>query len=90
MSHNYLLDLDEHIGARIILLAEEARAAASTSQVRRRTEGRLAALKGFQSLLHREYLPKLPKRLYRRMSKAACEATHPREPEKTPVTGRGV
>ena len=90
MSHNYLLDLSQHIDAQIASLAEKEKAAAMTSQERCRTEGRLAALRGFQSLLCREFFPKLPKRLYLRLSTNACEVPQRRDPKDLKVSVRDV
>ena len=81
MSHNYLLDLSQHVDARITALAAKEKSNTLTSRERCRTDGRLAALRGFQSLLCREFYPKLPKRLYRQLSTAACEVPHPRKPD---------
>ena len=78
MSHNYLLDLNKYVDARITSLTGVLSDAAAPSRERCRTDGRLAALNEFRSLLCREYFPKLPKRLYRQLSEAACEALPPR------------
>lgn len=72
MSHNYLLDLNRYIEARIASLQAAAPEALEAPHVRRQHEGRMAALAAFQSLLCREYYPKLPRRLYHRFSQGAC------------------
>ena len=77
MSHNYLLDLSKYVDARIASLTGESSNAAEPPKKRCRTDGRLAAMKEFQSYLCRDFYPKLPKRLYRQMSPAACEAGSP-------------
>ena len=74
MSHNYLLDLNQHIEARITALSERSAQEGMPPEEYRRIEGRLEVLKKFQSLLCRHYYPKLPKRLYRRLAASTCEA----------------
>ena len=74
MSHNYLLDLNQHIEARITTLSEQSAQAGMPLEEYHRIQGRLEVLKQFQSLLCRHYYPKLPKRLYRRLAASACEA----------------
>ena len=73
MSHNYLLNLSEHIDARINELTDGSSRAAMTPEERQQTAGRLDALKEFQALLCRNFYPKLPKRLYRRILETSCE-----------------
>lgn len=73
MSHNYLLDLSEHLDARICALTGGTQRASATAEERCRSEGRIAALKEFQSMLRRDLYPRLPKRLYRRLATTACE-----------------
>lgn len=80
MSHNYLLDLDQYLDTRISSLHTALKKAVSSSQERYRSKGRLDALEGFHSLLCREYYPKLPQRLYRRLSVKSCQAPTP-EPD---------
>lgn len=77
MSHNYLLDLNRYIESRIASLNAASQTAAPSSEDRRRAEGRLDALEAFQALLCREYYPKLPQRLYRRLSTRACRVPAP-------------
>lgn len=77
MSHNYLLDLNKHIEARIDALNQRTVKAEMSPEEYHRNEGRREALKKFQSLLCRHYYPKLPKRLYRRLTENACEAPAP-------------
>jgi hypothetical protein len=74
MSHNYLLDLNQHIATRITTLTARSAKAGIPPEECCRIEGRLEVLKEFQSLLCRHYYPKLPKRLYRRLAVSACEA----------------
>lgn len=80
MSHNYLLDLDQYLDTRISSLHTALKKAVSSPQERYRSKGRLDALEGFHSLLCREYYPKLPQRLYRRLSVKSCQAPAP-EPD---------
>ena len=75
MSHNYLLDLSKYVDGRIASLSGQSSNAAAPSKEHCRTDGRLAALNEFRSLLCRDYYPKLPKRLYRQLPAAACEAS---------------
>jgi len=74
MSHNYLLDLDQYIDTRISSLHTASKKTVLSLQERYRSKGRLDALEGFHSLLFREYYPKLPQRLYRRLSIKSCQA----------------
>ena len=73
MSHNYLLDLSEHLDARISALTGDTIKAAATAEEQCHSEGRIAALQEFQTMLRRDFYPKLPKRLYRRLATDACE-----------------
>ncbi len=79
MSHNYLLDLSEYVDTRITALTAGSKQAVGAPEERRRTAGRLDALNGFQALLWQNFFPKLPNRLYRRLSAAAGEASPPEE-----------
>jgi hypothetical protein len=86
VSHNYLLDLSKYVDARIASLTGESSNAAEPPKERCRTDGRLAAMKEFQSYLCRDFYPKLPKRLYRQMSTAACGAASPRRSQRAADT----
>lgn len=77
MSHNYLLDLNQYLEARLIALTEDERDQAVSTEDDCRQAGRIDALKKFQSMLCRQYYPKLPKRLYRQLAVSACEPTLP-------------
>ncbi len=77
MSHNYLLDLNQYLEARLATLTEEERDQTVSTEDYRRQAGRIDALKKFQSMLCRQYYPKLPKRLYRQLAVSACEPTLP-------------
>ena len=77
MSHNYLLDLNQHIEARLATLTTRSAEAGMTPEEYRRIEGRLEVLTQFRTLLCRHYYPKLPKRLYRRLAVNFCEAPAP-------------
>lgn len=77
MSHNYLLDLNQHIEARLTALTARSAKAGMTPEEYRRIEGRLEVLRQFRSLLCRHYYPKLPKRLYRRLAVSFCETPAP-------------
>ncbi len=74
MSHNYLLDLNQYIDTRISSLNISTKRASSSVEERRRSEGGLDALEGFQALLCRDLYPKLPQRLYRRLMATSCRA----------------
>ena len=86
MSHKYLLDLNEYIETRMTSLIGGAMEADVPSPERCQVEGRLAALREFQSLLCREFYPKLPKRIYRRLAASDCECSSSRRPECFPGT----
>ena len=86
MSHNYLLDLSEHIDARINELTAGSRKTVETPEHRQQTAGRVDALKDFQALLCRNFYPKLPKRLYRRLSETNCTAQASRGPDESTDT----
>ncbi len=77
MSHNYLLDLNRHIEARLTTLTAKSAKAGMPPEEYRHIEGRLEVLTQFRSLLCRQYYPKLPKRLYRRLAANFCEAPAP-------------
>ncbi len=77
MSHNYLLDLNQYLEARLSKLSEDKRRQAASPDDYHRQAGRLDALKKFQSMLCRQYYPKLPKRLYRQLAETACEPPAP-------------
>ncbi len=79
MSHNYLLDLSKYVDTRITALTAGSKQRVEAPEERRRTAGQLDALKGFQSLLWQNFFPKLPNRLYRRLSAAAGAASPPEE-----------
>ena len=81
MSHNYLLNLSEYIDTRIKSLTDESEQMTVSAEEHRHREGRLEALVGFQSLLCRDFYPKLPRRLYRKMLSSTCEALLASEPE---------
>ena len=74
MSHNYLLDLNQYIDMRKTSLNVATKRASSSAEERRRSEGGLDALKGFQGLLCRDFYPKLPQRLYRQFLAESCRA----------------
>ena len=77
MSHNYLLDLNQHIDARVTALTEALQQKEDNLEEHYRNRGRLEVLKKFQSMLCRQYYPKLPKRLYRKLAVATCESMPP-------------
>ena len=77
MSHNYLLDLSEYIDARMTSLTAGSQQAAAVPEENQRRAGRLKALKGFKMLLCQDFYPRLPKRLYRRLSENACQSFPP-------------
>ena len=77
MSHNYLLDLNQHIEARLATLTANSENTTASPEEYYRNEGRLDVLKKFQSMLCRQYYPKLPKRLYRRLTVTVCEPPPP-------------
>ena len=81
MSHNYLLHLGEYVDTRIKSLTAESEQTPVSSEERWHQKGRLEALVGFQSLLCRDFYPRLPRRLYRTMLSQNCEAliTHASE-----------
>ena len=77
MSHNYLLDLNQHLEARLATLSEDKRRPATRPDEYHRRLGRLDALEKFQSMLCRQFYPKLPKRLYRQLAETSCEPSPP-------------
>ncbi len=77
MSHNYLLDLNQYLEARLSALTEDESDQAMRPEDDYRQAGRIDALQKFQSMLCRQYYPKLPKRLYRQLAVSACEPTSP-------------
>ncbi len=77
MSHNYLLDLNRYLEARLSTLTNDEDNRAAEPDDGDRRMGRLDVLKKFQSMLCNHYYPKLPKRLYRQLAATACEPSSP-------------
>jgi hypothetical protein len=68
MSHNYLLATHDFIEQQRVLVAAVFNTAKEGTEDKRFAEGRLAALKEFREFLSRNVDPKLPKRLYKRLT----------------------